>query len=105
MKHEDEIPPRFRANRRAIVGSGLGIAAVAGLAAATGPAAPAKALVQEVMPAAATAEPGTMRVIGRGALPLAPDAASIMVAPHSPQNFIGFSNFVPHFGHLTEPGL
>ena len=72
MSNADGPLPGFRANRRAIVGSGLGLAGVAGLTAS------ARAGAQDATPSASAA-PGTLRVIGNASIPLAPDAASVAV--------------------------
>ncbi len=78
MSQADGSQPGFRANRRTIVGSGLGLAGVAGLTAGTGAGSVARAAAQDATPGAA-AVPGTLRVIGTGSVPLAPDAALVGV--------------------------
>lgn len=80
MSQSDGFESGVRANRRAIVGSGLGLAGVAGLAAVSAPGGIAyAAAAQEATPGAASPVPGTLRVIGNGSVPLAPDAASVTV--------------------------
>jgi uncharacterized protein YggE len=82
MAHAGGSQPGFRANRRTIVGGGLGIAGVAGMAAVAGPAGVARAAAgaQPGTPdAVASALPGSIRVIGHGSVPLAPDAATVTV--------------------------
>jgi uncharacterized protein len=85
MAHIGGSLPGFRANRRAIVGNGLGFAGAAGLAGAatvSGPSGLARAAgaSQGATPDVTTpALPGTIKVIGNGSVPLAPDAASVTV--------------------------
>jgi uncharacterized protein YggE len=78
--------PGFRANRRVVVGNSLGLAGVAGLTGGAALAAPgglmraaAAGASQEATPGVASAVPGTIKVIGNGSVPLAPDAASVTV--------------------------
>ncbi len=78
MSHPDGSRPELRANRRTIVGSGLGLAGAAGFAAGSGPLGVARAAAQDATPSAG-AMPGTLRVTGNGSVPLAPDAASVTV--------------------------
>jgi uncharacterized protein len=69
--------PGFRANRRAVVGGSLGLA---GAAAVGAPGAIARAGAgPDATPAVSAAAPGTIKVIGSGSVPLAPDAASVTV--------------------------
>jgi uncharacterized protein YggE len=82
MDHSDGSQPGFRANRRAIVGGGFGLAGAAGVAALSAPAgiaAAARAAAQDATPGATAAAAGTIRVIGNGSVALAPDAASVVV--------------------------
>ena len=80
MTHNGGSQPGFRANRRSIVGGGLGLAGVAGAAAFAAPASVVRATTaQQATPAATSASPGTSRVIGTGSVALAPDAASVVV--------------------------
>ncbi len=78
MSYVDESRPGFRANRRAIVGSGLGLAGAAGLVTGSGSVGIARAAARDSTPGAG-ATPGTLRVIGNGSIQLAPDAASVAV--------------------------
>lgn len=80
MAHIGGSQPGFRANRRAIVGGGFGLAGTAGVAALSAPAGvAARATAQDATPGATAAAPGTIRVIGNGSVALAPDAASVVV--------------------------
>jgi uncharacterized protein YggE len=79
MAHTSGSQAGFRANRRAIVGGGVGLAGMTALAAPAGVAAAARANAQEATPRATAAAPGTIRTLGNGSVPLAPDAASVVV--------------------------
>ena len=79
MAHIGGSQPGFRANRRMVVGSSLGLAGVAGMAAIAGPAGIARAAAQDGTPGATPAVPGTLRAVGTGSVPLAPDAATVTV--------------------------
>ena len=81
---QSQLLPGFRANRRSLVGNSLGLAGVAGLAGAAvavGPVGIARAGAgQDGTPeVGVTVAPGTLKVLGNGSVPLAPDAASVTV--------------------------
>ena len=80
MAHFGGSQPGLRANRRLLVGGGLGLAGVAGMTAVSGPAGIARAAAaQDGTPSPVTAVPGTLKTVGNGSVPLPPDAASVVV--------------------------